>query len=105
MHTINRYLINSPLPYENNRFSLQLAYGYRILSFGTRSINPVDSFPYTEAYVDILEPTNKEKCDVKFIVAEVGSTISSLTYRACLGSFIAPNGKQCYVFEGGMVGV
>jgi hypothetical protein len=56
---------------------------------------------------EYLDQVSRER---KFIILPVGCNVEIsgsylLSRRQLLGSFIAPDGKECYAFEGGMVGV
>jgi len=95
---ITRYAIPRVSTKEVYQFELPLSYHYRILGFGENFLG----LPW----VDVLETDNKKEL-TRFIVVPLDVEwvgVASLR-RKCLGSFIAPNSKQCYVFEGGMVGV
>jgi hypothetical protein len=89
-------------------FNVMLPHGHRLLAFGP---DRAEDFPATDPYIDVILDTDipqTQWAQRRFIVLPVGAQGISenlVNYRQMLGSFVAPNGKQCYVFEGGMVGV
>lgn len=98
MNKITRYSIPRIETKEVDQFELNLSPMHRVLGFGENFLG----LPW----MDVLETDNKKEL-AKFIVVpiEVEWVGVGSIRRRCFGSFIHPNGKQCYVFEGGMVGV
>jgi hypothetical protein len=93
---------------------VMLPHGHRILAFGPDKqevINTGSAYEMIHPYIDVLLDTDtphEQWAQRRFIVLPIGAEgidRNLVNYRQLLGSFVATNGKQCYVFEGGMVGV
>jgi hypothetical protein len=97
----------------NNADSVQvmLPHDHRILSFGPDSGKAYSEFITDRPFIDVMLDTDtphEQWTQRRFIMLPIGAegiNRNLMNYRQLLGSFVAPNGKQCYVFEGGMVGV
>lgn len=101
-------------PNRSDSIHVMLPHGHRILAFGPDKqevVNTGSAYQMIDPYVDVMLDTDtphSEWAQRRFIVLPLGAEGIDQTlvnYRQLLGSFVASNGKQCYVFEGGMVGV
>jgi hypothetical protein len=111
-------IVRYQLDFNHSRSDLRirLPNEHRILAFGPSNFRTYSYFDTKGPYMDILmdpqvlksEYLDQVSGERRFIILPVGSELCDrnlLRHRNLLGSFIAPDAKQCYVFEGGMVGV
>jgi hypothetical protein len=101
-------------PNSSDSMHAMLPHGHRILAFGPDKQEVIHNGPLhhmIDPYIDVILDTaapHTQWAQRRFIVLPIGAEgldRNLVNNRKLLGSFVAANGKQCYVFEGGMVGV